>query len=310
MDLNLGMGAPFQRTALFRAFRAAVGTYVVGGKVTLSASEPFEVEAIATSHDASNLALFELMSTAGTEFLAVRQSGGSLKVSTFGKTPGDSSVAHELHRFSNVSLVWDTVQFHLYENGSLLYSVVPTDTAWIDDEFVFRIGRVSSGGGAYHEGIPYLYRMWTGGDRNTGAEVLRYRDFTRADGIVPNELATPSAELFSIADVSLGVGWSINGDELVYSGSATDFVNITTPLDDGKRYLVDIKASAGTFRDRFDRDFFAGVSSSARLMEYTGGLLRLQGSFEQCRLTISISETPRKPSPTRAGIQAGTAQRF
>ena len=187
---------PFERTALFRAFRAAVGTYVEIPTLTLSGDYDIEVDALFTG---------EILALYGrTDNFNVRgrvNADGSVECrpvnnsATVASGPG----VVPLSQLSKIVFRRQGVGFEIVVNGS---AVVSGGTS-TDDASFDAIARSSS---LYANNIIAQFKV-------TAAEANRlYRDFSRADGIVPNEFADLGEELASA--VTTDSGSSFNGGVL------------------------------------------------------------------------------------------------
>jgi hypothetical protein len=129
-------------------------------------------------------------------------------------------------------------------------------------------------------GILANLKIW-----DNGTLVRNYPINDNSD-ILRNRATVLGAELVDVGDVTLGVGWYIDGEDLVYSGTGTDLLTINTSLTSSETYLSSIKAAYGTFRDRLDQVNFTGVTESNRALTYSGGILQIQSNGEPCRINI------------------------
>lgn len=140
----------------------------------------------------------------------------------------------------------------------------------------------------------------------------RLDDTLLNSNVIRNSAATLGSELIQESNISTGTNWSISNGNLIYSGTGTDFVDITVPgLVTGDTYRSNITATSGTFRDRFDQTNFTGVSASERAFQYSGGTIRIQSNSEPC--VIPISQISLREAPgygTAFGLGAGDSEPY
>lgn len=181
------LGAPFVRTAMFRAFKAAVGTYVEIPPVTLSGDYDIEVDAVFTG---------EILALYGrTDNFNVRgriNADGSVECRPVNNsatvTSGPGAVP--LNQLSKILFRRQGVGFEIIVNGtSVVSGGTSTDMASFD-----AIARSSS---LYADSIIARFKVASAGDSRL------YRNFCRPDRIVPNEMAAVTPQLWQAGDLTL-----------------------------------------------------------------------------------------------------------
>lgn len=206
MNLGLGLGIPAtvskrrpEITALLRSFRAAVGTYVDLGEWT--PAQDFKIRIIAATtvtanqillgdnHQTStyinvsainitvwhkgafrNLAHDGLLNDGAFHLVEIEKTGTSLKITL------DGSVEQS---YTGLPLNWGTMDFSLGDDKNGTANV-------------------------YFDGTPYLVELID--PANHPVNSRRHTNFSRPDGIVPNELAVTSPQLWVSGQLMLNDG--------------------------------------------------------------------------------------------------------
>lgn len=260
---NAGRLVPrrFKRTAMFRAFKAAVGTYVVRGQwnptdmrirllFVMPNTNGWEV--LIGNDDWTEGLGWAVYCDQSTSSLVFNNAGGNDKVTSQALTP-DTLYEAVIERIGNdhsihVAGVTNTATF------AAAHSAPP--------ELYFGCRHTNDGASRtdFFNDKLVLAELT---DLNNSSNCGLYSNFTRPDNIVPNELATLGAELWSaqLADLTNSVGNTAalmpDGTIELRGGYAVAFIPVQ--IEAGKTYKVEVDATvnAGFL------SVFAGVDTTA-----------------------------------------------
>ena len=233
---------PFERTALFRAFRAAVGTHV---KVPAwAASGDFRacfllvipvtdgIYRFASGSDA--MARFGINVVGGVGKVVTAQIDGVWESANNKSLPVGQLTLFEYERIDSVF----AIRVNAVEKHVSVSSLAPV---MLDQLFVDNNGTSN-----HFDGHALLADLQ---DLDTPSNSRRYSNFSRSDGIVPNELSTLGAELCDFANLaSQGVGWTFDGAIKKHADDSSTF-DLGVDVDAGTRYRLQYKKRSHTAGD-------------------------------------------------------------
>lgn len=242
MGFGLGMGAPFQRTALFRAFRAAVGTYVAIPAWTASGDFRARFLLVIPATDgiyrfasgSDAMARFGINVVGGVGSVVTAQIDGAWESANNKSLPTGQLTLFEYERINSVF----TIRVNSVEKHTSTSSVAPV---MLDQLFVDNNG-ISN----HFDGYALLAYLQ---DLSTPSNSRRYSRFCEPGGIVPNDLGAFGAELCDFANLaSQGVGWTFDGAIKKHADDSSTF-DLGVDVDAGTRYRLQYKKRNHTAGD-------------------------------------------------------------
>lgn len=269
-----------------RYFRRNEGStdYATIPEVTLAGDWEFSVDFYRFGDSGGRFIFANYDSVSGSYGLNLYSSGdysagaGQLTLFSFSGTPTITGLSKNTFYSVRYKSVGGFVSAYL--NGVLFDEGIVVAPAGISSANQAAVWGIPQGSGFRLEGILANLKIYDAG--------TLVRDYPLDDNsnILANRATSLGQELVDVGDVTLGVGWYIDGEDLVYSGTGTDLLTINTSLTSSETYLSSIKAAYGTFRDRLDQVNFTGVTESNRAFTYSGGILQMQSNGEPCRINI------------------------
>ena len=199
MDFDLSMGAPFQRTKLFRAFRAAVGTYAeipewtangdFRARFLLVIPATDGIYRFASGSDA--MARFGINVVGGVGSVVTAQIDGAWESANNKSLPTGQLTLFEYERINSVF----TIRVNSVEKHTSTSSVAPV---MLDQLFVD-----NNGSSNHFDGYALLAYLQ---DLSTPSNSRRYSRFCEPSGIVPNDLAALGTDLVTTNAISIWNG--------------------------------------------------------------------------------------------------------